>query len=324
MRVVNCVMDFKFDKQTIIWTSVVVIAVVVLVIVYIRSRKSDDVQEKEKQENSQNEQPSAPPSNDEQKKPADAREAFTVVMNGANQLGTIGSITGDLVATTGTTWGDAEKALIKDGRIDYADGDNGKGITLAAAGYENEEVSPLDQQMQNHNEVLRVANPDNRNYCTHEEHSQIAQMVHGGGSNTVNLFKRGTTKSLKMTIDPLGTQMVIDEKYLPEKDRHGSMKVVKNVIAGKGYDVNVERLGENLAGFSWAKINTVKQSDKEHGVVQGVGTAGTMNIVTDNRHGGAVVNKVDNAEPESVQEQFRKERFDAGKYGTVVKGNALM
>jgi hypothetical protein len=134
-------------------------------------------------------------------------------------------------------------------------------------------------------------------------------MVHGAGSNDVNLFKRGTTKSLKMQIDPLGTQMVIDEKYLPEKDRHGSMRVVKNVIAGKGYDVNIERLGESLKGFSWAKINRERVIDRENGIIQGVGKAGTSVIETDN------INKIG-----STEDVNKMEQFSAGKYGNVVRG----
>lgn len=238
----------------------------------------------------------------------DKRESFTVVMNGKNEWGNIGSVTGDFVATTGTTWGDAEGALIKDGRIDYVDGgDNGKVVTLGAVSADGEGTSPLDAQMEKHNEVLRIANPDNRNYCDHDEHTQIANLVHGAGSNDVNMFKRGTTKSLKMSIDPLGTQMVIDEKYLPEKDRHGSMKVVKNVIAGKGYDVNVERLGENLAGFSWGKIGRVRLEDRERGVIQGVGVAGTGSVETDNR-GAGMESAVAGSE--------------IGKYGMGVIGNS--
>ena len=300
-------MQFKFDKQTIMWV-VVAIIIIGLVIVYVKSRKNAGAGEQDQRKEEQKEDQSAGEQKEEQ--PAgEQKESFTVVMNGTNQLGTIGSITGDLVATTGTTWGDAEKALIRDGRIDYADGDNGNGITLGAQGYRDQEISPLDQQMKNHNEVLKLANPDGRQYCTHEEHSQIAQMVHGAGSNDVNLFKRGTTKSLKMQIDPLGTQMVIDEKYLPEKDRHGSMRVVKNVIAGKGYDVNIERMGESLKGFSWAKINREQVIDRENGIVQGVGKAGTGMVETDNI--GAVMN----TENEPVMESY-----SAGKYGRAVRG----
>ena len=259
---------------------------------------------KKKEEEKENDKPEG----DKPAGDADKRESFTVVMNGKNEWGNIGSITGDFVATTGTTWGDAEERLVKDGRIDYVDGGaDGKVVTLGAIGMDGEGISPLDAQMEKHNEVLRIANPDNRNYCDHDEHTQIANLVHGAGSNDVNMFKRGTTKSLKMSIDPLGTQMVIDEKYLPEKDRHGSMKVVKNVIAGKGYDVNVERLGENLAGFSWGKVNRVRLEDRERGVIQGVGVAGTGEVMTDNR-GAGMESAVAGSE--------------IGKYGMGVVGNA--
>ena len=243
-----------------------------------------------------------------------------MIVGGTSQQDGIGAVTGKLMATTGTTYGDAEEALMKAGTFDYVDKVAGqKTVSLAAAGHDNKEVSPLDQQMMNHNEVQRIANPDGRNYCTHEEHGKIAQMVNGNGGQ-VNMFRRGMQKSLKMKLDPLGTKVVIDERYLPEKDRHNDLVLAGNVIPTKGYEVHVERLGEDLKGFRWTDINKVQKQKKDAGIRKGVGTAGAEAIELSN----IVVERPDEEGVEARSDKIEQIVEGFGRYGKAVRGNVLL
>jgi hypothetical protein len=305
-------MNIKWDRKTIVTAIAIVLAVVILVVIVGCCRKDQDGDQKVEQPPEQKvEQPPV----DQQKK-----EPFTMIVGGTSQQDGIGAVTGKFMATTGTTYGDAEEALMKAGTFDYVDKVPGqKTISLAAAGHDDKEVSPLDQQMMNHNEVQRIANPDGRNYCTHEEHGKIAQMVNGNGGQ-VNMFRRGMQKSLKMKLDPLGTKVVIDEKYLPEKDRHSDLVLAGNVIPTKGYEVHVERLGEDLKGFSWTEINKVQKQKKDAGIRKGVGTAGAEAIDLSN----IVVERPDDEGVEVRSDKIEQIVEGFGRYGKAVRGNVLL
>lgn len=308
-------MNIKWDRKTIVTAIAIVLAVIILIVIIVACKKKDcaqDVEQKIEQKDA-----GTGGAEGEQKK-----ESFTMVIGGTSQQDGVGSVTGKLLATTGTTYGDAEEALMKEGTFDYVDKVPGqKTVSLAATGHDDKEVSPLDQQMMNHNEVQRIANPDGRNYCTHEEHGKIARMVNGNGGQ-VNLFRRGMQKSLKMKLDPLGTKVVIDEKYLPEKDRHNDLVLAGNIIPTKGYEVHVERLGEDLKGFSWSDINKVQKKKKDAGVRKGVGTAGAEAVDLSN----VVVERTgveDGVEARSDKIEQIIEGF-GGRYGKAVRGNVLL
>lgn len=261
-------MGFNIDKKWIIAgiATIVVVAVVVAVIV-CRKKKSEKGSAEESVEGFVSSQ--IPFNNSVNK------ERFTIALGAQSTQDAVGSVSGTIVGTTGTTRGDAEKALMQEGKFDYADGVEYAVSLPANVG----EMSPLDNQLKLHAQTLEIAERNN-GMPSHEDHKQIADNVQSGGMNSVNIFKRGMKKSLKMTLDPLGVQGVIDEKYLPERERNGDLRVVGTVIPIKGYDINVERMGESLKGMSWRKVQEeVQKGRKENGVMGSV--KGGLNLNMD-------------------------------------------
>ena len=69
------------------------------------------------------------------------------------------------------------------------------------------------------------------------------------------MYTRAGSKPTKMIIEPNGIRGVIDEKYLPDRDKNHKISTVQTVIPIQGYDVNIERLGEYLTDTHFSKIS---------------------------------------------------------------------
>lgn len=248
-------MGLNIDKKWIISGAVAIAAIVIIVVivVVVKKKKSETVEGFVINGVSKN----VPVQNEVNK------ERFTIALGANSTADAVGSVTGRMIGTTGTTQGNAEEKLMKTGSYDYTD-NVAFGVDLPKV---EENMNPFDKQLKLHQQTLDIAERNN-GMPSHEDHRQIAENVHSGNTGDVNIYKRGLKKSLKMKIDPLGVQGVIDEKYLPERERHGDLRVVGTVIPIKGYDINVERMGESMKGISWSRVRAESLKEAE-GVIKG-------------------------------------------------------
>lgn len=247
-------MGLNIDKKWIISgvAAIAAVVIIVVIVVVVKKKKSETVEGF-----TINKMSNVPVKSDVNK------ERFTIALGANSTEDAVGSVTGRMIGTTGTTQGNAEEKLMKTGSYNYTD-DVAFGVNLPEV---VESKNPFDQQLKLHQQTLDIAERGN-GMPSHEDHRQIAENVHSGNTGDVNMYKRGLKKSLKMKIDPLGVQGVIDEKYLPERERHGDLRVVGTVIPIKGYDINVERMGESMKGISWSRVRAEAMKDSE-GVIKG-------------------------------------------------------
>lgn len=105
----------------------------------------------------------------------------------------------------------------------------------------------FDKVYQNQVDVQAIDDKAVGGYQQREDLSEISRKI---GSNTnnanYNLFNRCGTGPTKLILANNETRCVIDEKYLPERDKNRQIATVGTVIPMQGYDVNIERLGEQL------------------------------------------------------------------------------
>lgn len=106
---------------------------------------------------------------------------------------------------------------------------------------------------------LEIQNIDDRNvggYQSIDDLDQISRKIASNGNNANNnIFTRAGSKPTKMIIEPNGIRGVIDEKYLPDRDKNHQIATVQTVVPVQGYDVNIERLGEYLTDTHFSKVS---------------------------------------------------------------------
>ena len=95
-------------------------------------------------------------------------------------------------------------------------------------------------------------------YQDRSDLSEISQKIASSSNNANhNLFTRAGSTPTKLYIAPNEVRCVIDEKYLPERDKNRQVATVGTVIPMQGYDLNIDRIGEALTDthFSSFSIN---------------------------------------------------------------------
>lgn len=140
-------------------------------------------------------------------------------------------------------------------------------------------------------------------YQTTSELNDMSKIISGSGNNANNsMFTRAGNNGGKMVLEPLGARCVIEEQYIPEREKNRSLASVGTVIPTKGFNVNISCLGEELAGTSFSATSTNKGSKRTP-----ISAARTVEItpdtikINDTTSGGAVTVPVD----ETATETFR-------------------
>ena len=106
---------------------------------------------------------------------------------------------------------------------------------------------------------LEIQDIDDRNvngYQSIDDLDRISRRIASNNNNANNcMYTRAGSKPTKMVIEQNGIRGVIDEKYLPDRDKNHKIATVQTVIPIQGYDVNIERMGEHLLDTHFSKIS---------------------------------------------------------------------
>lgn len=123
----------------------------------------------------------------------------------------------------------------------------------------------FDQVYQNQIDVQAI---DDKAVGGYQQREDLTEISHKIGSNTnnanFNLFSRGGSTPTKLYLAPNEVRCVVDEKYLGDRDKNRQIATVGTVIPMQGYDLNIERMGEDLLDTHFSNFS----SNKPHKRVQ--------------------------------------------------------
>ena len=93
-------------------------------------------------------------------------------------------------------------------------------------------------------------------YQQRSDLGEISQKIASSSNNANNnLFTRAGSTPTKLYIAPNEVRCVIDEKYLPERDKNRQVATVGTIIPTQGYDLNIERIGEALTDTHFSSFS---------------------------------------------------------------------
>lgn len=158
----------------------------------------------------------------------------------------------DMMLENGTTWRTLSDRVNKTGRAN--DGPNKLG-----AGPGNE----FDGAMKAHIKNTELFDGLSTEYQTPEKLKEINKNINQdmGSTPTNALYNRGYQTKAKI-VDLVGDRAVcaMPEKYMPERDRNRKIYKTNQVIGYPGYDVNIERIGQDINSGS-----QVAHTQRTHG-----------------------------------------------------------
>lgn len=177
------------------------------------------------------------------------KESFLLTPQGASIDKTTGAMKGVGLITDGllssSNWTDIEKSVIEN--KSGFDGSRGIGVGINPDG--------LDKAYANYQDVLTIeANAEN-GVRSPDDSKEISKKLAVANNSQNNLYSRGGGYPTKMILAPNEVRCVIDEKYLPERDRNRQLAVVSTIIHAPGFDVNTERLGVNLMDTHFSNVS---------------------------------------------------------------------
>jgi hypothetical protein len=195
------------------------------------------------------------------------RESFLLTPQGAQIDRTSGALKGVGLMTDGMInrpWSEIEDSVNKTGF-----GFDG-GRTLGVGITDNQ----LNTMFQNHQDILALDAQAENGMRTREEINEISKkLVTGANNANNNLYSRGGSYPTKMVLAQNEIRGVIDEKYLPERDKSRKIAVVSSVIHTPGFDINTERLGVNLADTHFSNVSRNKATKRVPSAAGAVGSS---------------------------------------------------
>lgn len=142
---------------------------------------------------------------------------------------------------------------------------------------------------------LEIQNIDDKNvggYQSINDLDQISRKIASNSNNANNnIFTRAGSKPTKMIIEPNGIRGVIDEKYLPDRDKNHQIATVQTVVPVQGYDVNIERIGEYLTDTHFSKVSRNGKAKRIPTAAGAVGGGSRMNDKLEDNSMVSSVNK---------------------------------
>jgi hypothetical protein len=203
------------------------------------------------------------------------RESFLLTPQGARIDKTSGALKGIGLMTDGMInrpWSEIEDSVNKTGH-----GFDG-GRTLGVGITDNQ----LDKMFQNHQDILTLDAQSENGMRTKEEKNEISKkLVTGANNANNNLYFRGGAYPTKMVLAPNEIRGVIDEKYLPERDKNRKIAVVSSVIHNPGFDINTERIGVNLMDTHFSNVSRNKPTKRIPSAAGAVGTSLNKELAID-------------------------------------------
>lgn len=138
----------------------------------------------------------------------------------------------------------------------------------------------FDKVYDNQLEIQSIDDKNVGGYQSIDDLDQISRKIASNSNNANNnIFTRAGSKPTKMIIEPNGIRGVIDEKYLPDRDKNHQIATVQTVVPVQGYDVNIERLGEYLTDTHFSKVS---RNGKAKRIPTAAGAVGGGNRMNDN------------------------------------------
>jgi hypothetical protein len=180
--------------------------------------------------------------------PRGSEEGFLLTPQGAKIDPTTGALKGVGLITDGlltSNWKDIEKSVAEKGV-----GFDGKRIIGVGATEDG-----LDKAYRNYQEVLELDNNAGYGVRDPEDSRAISKKLAMSNNAQNNLYTRGGGYPTKMILAPHEIRGVIDERYIPERDKNRQLAVVSTVIHVPGFDVSTERLGVNLMDTHFSNVS---------------------------------------------------------------------
>lgn len=161
------------------------------------------------------------------------------------------SLFSDMMLQNNTTWRTLNERVKETGRA--SDGPN-----ILGAGPGNE----FDGAMRAHLKNVEIFDGLSNEYQTPEKLKEINKNINQdlGSTPTNSVYNRGFQTRAKIV--DLGDRAVcaMPEQYMPERDRNRDIFKVHQIIEYPGYDVNIERIGQE-----WNSTQQTAHTQRTHG-----------------------------------------------------------
>jgi hypothetical protein len=185
------------------------------------------------------------------------KEEFLITPQGAKIDATTGALKGVGMITDGmlhnTSWNDIEKNVNTLG-VAY-DGRNTLGVGITD--------NKLDVMYKNHQDILDLDKQAEHGVRSREEINEISKRLVSGANNANNnLYTRGGLYPTKMYIAHNEIRGVINEEFLPERDKKRTLEVVNDIIHIPGFDIRPERIGVDLDDTHFSSVIRNKDGRK--------------------------------------------------------------
>lgn len=190
----------------------------------------------------------------------------------------------------------------------------------------------FDTLYNNHLDIQAIDSKADNGYQQRSDLSEISSKIASSGNNANNnLYSRAGSTPTKLYIAPNEVRCVIDERYVPDRTKNKQISTVGTIIPVQGYDVNTERLGDNLSGTHFSNTSSnrrqrrvptaagatvgsdIQKSPNADAIVDTIVTDGNTMTIKDGVGGADVT-----AELETKEEQLSKITKDD------VKANGVM
>lgn len=178
------------------------------------------------------------------------KEGFFTTASPAVVSPTTGALVGQHLMTDQITRASMDNIIKQVNETSYAnDGSLTHGVGLG---------NGFDMLYDNQREIQEIDSRSKNGYQTRSDLKEISQRIASGQSNANhNVYTRAGSTPTKLYIATNQARCVVDEKYVSERNKNRQISTVGTVIPTQGYDINVDRIGEELTDthFSAVSVN---------------------------------------------------------------------
>jgi hypothetical protein len=182
------------------------------------------------------------------------KEGFVSTTQGG-RISETGAIRGPSIITDGMTdrpWDEMADEVNKTGYTN-----DGKQMLGVSQG------DNFDSLFQNQLDIIDITKRASDGMFNTRDLGEISgKIASSANNNSHNIYSRGGTIPVKMIIAKNEIRGVIESKYLPERDKNRKLAAVDTIVHHKGFDINIERLGENLLDTHFSNSSSNKRKSR--------------------------------------------------------------